>query len=81
MSAREIDVFYLQRWSDVLEAWDSGRQFLDVAGAITEARVTPKLKRIVRYRSQQGTMGLRDELVTIWQGKSVPEWLGEVSAA
>jgi hypothetical protein len=78
---RETDLFYVQRWSEILEAWDDGRQFLNVLAAIHEARTTPKLKRIVRYRTSDNVMGLRDDVVTIWQGTRVPEWLGEVSAA
>jgi Protein of unknown function (DUF5131) len=78
---REIDAFYVQRWSPQLGAWDHGRQFVDLKTAITEARVTPKLRRIVRYRTSNGRIGSRDDLLTIWQGVRVPDWLGEVSPA
>lgn len=78
---REIDVFYMQRWSTVTESWESGAQFLDLTGAIIEARMSSKLRRIVRFRSSDGRIGRRDDMITVWQGTKVPEWLGDISPA
>lgn len=80
MTVREIDVFYAQRHLPEL-GWNTGYQSLNFTDACANLRSGYKageLKRIVRYRHSD-VIGVPSCLVVLWQGKKVPDWLGELA--
>lgn len=80
MSVRETDLFYAQQWSDVTESWGRYAQALDFRTAAAYVRKLSGKRRIVRYIHSDVT-GIPDQVVVLWQGGRVPEWLGEVVSA
>ncbi|MCC3317927.1 MULTISPECIES: hypothetical protein [Nocardia] len=77
---RETDLFYAQRHNGDL-GWNTGFQHLSLAeaiGSIRSAYRRGELKRLVRFLPSDA-IGIPDALLIIWQGKRVPEWLGELA--